>query len=190
MTLFCQIIKRFSRRFGSAVFDFFIFLNNRFFSFIPVWFIRRFYLRILGMKIGKKTEINMALCVMAPFRIRIGNNTHINQGCLLDGRGIIEIKNNVSISHRVTILTGSHDIHSETFQAIFAPVTIDDYVWIGANATILQGVNIGKGSIVAAGAVVTKDIPPFSIVGGIPAKIIGEREKKLNYTCFWDKFFY
>ena len=188
MSLVAQF--RLAKTIASRIVDFFIYLNNSLISFIPIWFVRKFYLELIGMKVGKKTEINMAFYVMAPFRVKIGNNTHINQGCILDGRGNITIGNSVSISHRVSILTGSHDVHSKTFQALFSPVIIDDYVWIGINATILPGIHIGKGAVVAAGAVVTKDVPPYSIVGGIPAKTIGTRTRELNYTCSWDKFFY
>ena len=68
------------------------------------------------------------------------------------------------------------------FRAIAQPVIIEDYVFIGPRAIILPGVTLGKGAVVAAGAVVTKDVEPFSIVGGVPAKVIGEREpKELHY---------
>ena len=80
------------------------------------------------------------------------------------------------------IYNTEHDINDPNFNPVFGEVIIEDYVFIGPRAIILPGVEIGKGAVVAAGAVVTKDVPPFAIVGGIPAKIIGERKtKKLNY---------
>jgi len=76
------------------------------------------------------------------------------------------------------IYNSEHDISDENFKATSAPVTIEDYVFIGPRAIILPGVTVHKGAVVAAGAVVTKDIPEFMIVGGVPAKEIGQRENK------------
>jgi acetyltransferase-like isoleucine patch superfamily enzyme len=75
------------------------------------------------------------------------------------------------------------------FRMKSSPVIIDDYVWVGINATVLQGVRIGEGAVVAAGAVVTKNVEPYTIVGGIPAKQIGVRTKNLDYHCFWETAF-
>ncbi|MGB9883466.1 MAG: acyltransferase, partial [Microgenomates group bacterium] len=92
------------------------------------------------------------------------------------------IGNHVDIASEVMIYNSEHDINDVNFKAIEAPVYIEDYVFIGPRAIILPGVKIGKGAVVAAAAVVTKDIPPFAVVGGVPAKIIGERKNKnLNY---------
>src|SRR3990167_2794487 len=79
---------------------------------------------------------------------------------------------------QVIIYNSEHDINSEDFEPIYGEVEIEDYVFIGPRATILPGVKIGKGAIVAAGAVVTKDIPEFAIVVGVPAQVIGERKNK------------
>lgn len=108
--------------------------------------------------------------IMNANRIKIGDFSHINRGCVLDARGKIEIGNNVSVSHNVNIMTGSHDIKSSCFIGVFKPIKIEDYAFIGVGATILQGVRIGKGAVVCAGAVVTNDVDDFDIVAGIPAK--------------------
>lgn len=165
------------------------FFINHISAHIPCWLIRKIFLKMSGMKVGKGSEINMNLYVMNPWHIRIGEHTHINQRVFLDGRAGITIGNNVSISHFVTIMTGSHDIQSSNFQGVFKPVSIEDYAFIGVNATILQGVTIGKGAVVCAGAVVTKDVAPFAVVAGVPAKKIGERNKDLNYHCKWFDYF-
>lgn len=153
---------------------------------IPFWSWRRFYLRRLGMKIGKNSFISKRLYVTNPNRVYVGEGSHLNLDVHLDARGGISIGRGVSVSFGVRIITGGHDVNSSSFRGIFSPITIGDNAWIGANAVILQGVSIGQGAVVAAGAVVTKDVPPFSIVGGVPAKIIGERNKNLNYQCEWN----
>lgn len=150
---------------------------------IPVWCIRRKALNIIGMAIGKETYIDRHSHIMSPNKLKVGNFTHINRLSTLDARGRLTIGDSVSISHGVMIMTGSHDIETKSFAVRFLPITIEDYVWIGCGAIVLQNVTIGEGAVVAAGAVVTKDVPPYTIVGGIPAKIIGSRNKNLDYKC-------
>ena len=120
------------------------------------------------------------------FNLRIGKYSHINRGCLLDARGGIVIGDSVSISHNVSLVTGGHDHQSSIFAGQFKPIVIDDYVWIGIGVIVLQGVHIGKGAVVCAGAVVTKDVGEYEIVAGVPAKKIGERNKDLDYKCLWE----
>jgi acetyltransferase-like isoleucine patch superfamily enzyme len=95
---------------------------------------------------------------------------------VLDGRDSIRIGDHVELASEVMIYNSEHDVHSETFEAISEPVVIGDYVFIGPRSIILPGVTVGDGAIVGAGAVVTKDVEPFTIVGGVPAKIIGKRK--------------
>tara|TARA_B100000989_G_C19311926_1_gene372952 strand:+ start:292 stop:561 length:270 start_codon:yes stop_codon:yes gene_type:complete len=83
------------------------------------------------------------------------------------------------------ILTSSHDTQSSKFEEIRKPVIIEKNVWIGARATILPGVKIREGAVIASGAIVNKDVPEFEIYGGIPAKKIGKRVKDLDYKCEW-----
>lgn len=161
-------------------------IGNDLLRTVPFWSWRRCYLQFLGMKIGKGSFISKRLYVTNANKISIGEGSHINIDSHLDGRGGITIGNGVSVSFGVRIITGSHEANSKTFSAIFRPIAIGDNAWIGANATILQGVTIGRGAIVAAGAVVTKDVPEYAIVGGVPAKQIGERSHDLNYKCHWN----
>src|SRR5690606_26980754 len=105
-------------------------------------------------------------------KIIIGKNSAINRGCYLDGRGGLIIGNNVSISPGVQLITATHDVNSSDFNYLTKEITIEDYVWIGTNAIILPGVKLKKGSVVAAGTVVTKDVEEYDIVGGVPSKII------------------
>lgn len=157
--------------------------GNAFVSHIPLWFVRKFYYRLMGVCVGAGSEMSMGIYLMEPKLLKIGQATHINPGCLLDARVGIEIGNSVSISHRVVVITASHDAQSLTFASKNGRVHICDFAWIGVGATILQGVTIGEGAVVAAGAVVTKDVEPFTIVGGVPARKIGTRPKGLNYKC-------
>ena len=162
------------------------YLPNSILPSIPFWNIRKSVLKTLGLKIGKQSFVMKDNYIMNINRLHIGNYTHINRGCLIDARGGITIQNSVSISHNVSIITGSHDVQSPIFMGVFKPITIEDYVWIGANATILQGVTVGKGAVISAGAVVTKDVEPYSIVAGVPAKTIGKRTTDLHYQAKWE----
>lgn len=156
---------------------------------IPFWSWRRFCLSRIGMKIGKGSFVAKNNYLINANRIQIRDHSHINTQCILDARGGIVIGSSVSISHRVNLMTGSHDVQSKEFRGVFKPINIEDNVWIGIGATILQGVTIGKGAVVCAGAVVTHDVEPYTIVAGIPAKKIGNRNEDLNYECKWDEPF-
>lgn len=153
---------------------------------IPSWSVRKQILKFMNLGIGKKSFIMKRTYFMDINKISIGAYTDINRGCFLDGRGTIVIGNNVSISHEVKIITGSHDIDSNQFEAIYKPIIIDDYVWLGVGCMILQGVHIGKGAVVCAGAVVTKNVRPYEVVAGIPARVIKHRSKDVSYHCTWE----
>lgn len=148
---------------------------------LPIHSIRNFFYRLAGIKLGK-SHIHMWARFYDPKNIQIGDDTIIGDHAFLDGRDKIFIGNHVDIASDVMVYNSEHDITSEDFHAIVAAVTIGDYVFVGPRAIILPGVKIGKGAIIAAGAVVTKDVPDFTIVGGVPAKEIGERQhKNLSY---------
>lgn len=148
---------------------------------VPSHFFRLFFYRLAGMKIGKGSRIHIGARFFYPGNIKIGEGSIIGDNAFLDGRDELIIGDHVDIASGVMILNSEHDINSEDFQAINAPVEIGDYVFIGPRAIILPGVKIGRGAIVAAGAVVTKDVPEYMIVGGVPAKEIGERKIKDLY---------
>ncbi len=147
-------------------------------GFVPSHHLRRFSYRVFGMKIGRGSTIHMALSTYKPGGIEIGNDTIVGEWAVLDGRDKLRIGNHVDIATGVMIYNSEHDIKDENFKAVTAPVEIEDYVFIGPRAIILPGVSIGKGAVVAAGAVVTKNVSEFKIVGGVPAKEIGERSNK------------
>lgn len=138
--------------------------------------------RIKGAKIAPSTVISK-LTLQGDAR-----NLSIGECCCLgvttmQSHDRIQIGNGVVINDGVRIITGSHDIHSPTYEHVFAPIVIEDHAWIATNAMILKGVTIGKGAVVAAGAVVVKDVKPFSVVGGNPARHFGTREiPSFEYT--------
>lgn len=167
-----------------------LYLTNHVVNYIPLHFIRLSFYRIcLKFKIGSDSTIFMGTEFDTKDNLNIGNNSVINQKCRLDNRGCITIGENVSISAEVCILTADHDLQSCDFIGRTRPVNIEDYVFIGTRATILPGVTLGKGSAVAAGAVVTKSVPPFTIVAGVPAKPIGRRPADLQYCLSYRRLF-
>lgn len=159
----------------------FINLILRIVGFIPSHHIRRFFYRLAGVKIGNGSTIHMGACFYDPKNIVIGEDSIIGEGVVLDGRDKLIIGDHVDIASEVMIYNAQHSVQSQDFRAVTAPVNIEDYVFVGPRAIILPGVRIKKGAVVGAGAVVTKDVEQFTIVGGVPAKLIKERIKNLNY---------
>jgi len=150
---------------------------------IPFWFFRKFVFKIVGVKIGKGSVIHMGARFFNPKGVSIGSDTMVGDSAFLDGRATLKIGSHVDIASQVLIYNSEHDLNAEDFHAVDEPVEIGDYVFVGPRAIILPGVKIGKGAVVAAGAVVTKDVADFAIVGGVPAKEIGERKNKdLHYV--------
>lgn len=164
-------------RFYSYFLDFDLFLL-RLCGFIPIHSIRLLFYMLEGVKIGRNVHIHMGTQFFDPSNIEIGEGSIIGQNAFLDGRDNLKIGKHVDIASDVLIYNSEHDINSEDFAPISAPVEIGNYVFIGPRAIILPGVKIGEGAVVAAGAVVTKDVGDFEIVGGVPAKVIGERKNK------------
>jgi len=176
-----QVFQKIKNRLFNIFLEFEVFLLHLV-GLVPCHHFRRFFYRVAGIKIGKRSTIHMGARFYDPRNISIGEDSIIGEGVVLDGRDKLIIGDHVDIASEVMIYNSEHDVNDPNFLAKNAPVTIEDYVFIGPRAIILPGVRIGKGAVVAAGAIVTKDVPPFSIVGGIPAKIIGERKNKsLSY---------
>ncbi len=147
-------------------------------GFIPLHFVRRFFYQLSGIKIPFSSTIHLGANFFKPSGISIGKNTIIGYGTFLDGRGKLSIGSHVDIASQVLIYTDEHDINSPTFGNSFAPVTIKDYVFIGPRVIILPGVTVGRGAVIAAGAVLTKNVPDFEVWGGVPAQKISERKLK------------
>lgn len=159
------------------------YLTNYLINHIPSFFVRHaWYHHVLGWHIGSKAAILMGQHVqMAGVRtsgrkVSIGRSTVINQGCYLYTTGGIAIGENVSISSGVWLVTGTHDMNDPNFVDLYKPITIGNYAWIGIRATILGGVTIGEGAVVMAGAVVTHNVDPYMVVGGVPARVLAQRK--------------
>lgn len=174
---FKQALPRIINRIYNYFLDFELMLL-RWVGHIPIYWVRRFFYRLFGMKIGRGSVIHMWASFFNPSNIEIGEDTIIGDHAFLDGRAPLIIGNNVDIASQVLIYNSEHDINAEDFHATEEPVEIGDYVFIGPRAIILPGVKIGRGAVVAAGAVVTEDVANFAIVGGVPAHVIGERKLK------------
>jgi acetyltransferase-like isoleucine patch superfamily enzyme len=156
---------------------------------IPSHAIRLFlYRHVFGIKIGRHSFIHFGCRFYRPGGVSIGDNCVIGHCCLLDGREGLTIGRNVNIAGETAIYTQEHDIRSPTFAATGGPVVVEDYAFTGSRAMILPGVIVGRGAGIAAGAVVTKDVEEYTIVGGVPARKIGERTRDLEYQLRYAKF--
>ncbi|MHB8209618.1 acyltransferase [Mucilaginibacter sp.] len=143
----------------------------------------------MKFKIGNKSAVFMDCVFDCKKGFIMGDNSVINAKCRLDNRGNLIIGSNVSISQEVIILTADHDLNSSDFAGRSSQVIIEDYVWIGTRAIILPGCIIGKGAVIAAGALVTKSVSPYTVVAGVPAKYIANRNTDLSYQFTYRRLF-
>ena len=146
---------------------------------------------IMGRLIGK--QVDRSFRMFPPFytdfgkNITIGKDVFINSGCHFQDQGGIWIGDGTLIGHNVVLATINHALNpEENRKNHYAPITIGAHVWIGSNAAILPGVTLGDWAVVAAGAVVTQDVPPRTVVGGVPAKVLKvipeeAMERKMQY---------
>lgn len=141
--------------------------------------IRNLFSELIGKNVDETFVLFPPFSADCGKNISIGKNVFINSGCKFQDWGGIFIGDNVLIGHNVVLATVNHDlVPSKRGNMSLKAIKIEDDVWIGYNSTILQGVSIGKGAIIAAGSVVTKDVEPYTIVGGVPAKFIKNIEER------------
>lgn len=154
----------------------------RWISHVPSHTFRKLFYMLAGLKIGRGSVIHMWANFFDPSGITVGEDTIIGDHAFLDGRAALIIGDHVDIASSVMIYNSEHNVDENDFavpeKVTEAPVEIGDYVFIGPRVIILPGIKIGRGAVVGAGAVVTKDVPEFAIVGGVPAKAIGERKNR------------
>jgi acetyltransferase-like isoleucine patch superfamily enzyme len=171
--------------------------TNHIIAHIPSHAARQaWYRRVLGWRIGPHVtilmgqHIQMAGVRSSGMKVTIGKGSVINYGCLLYTTGGIFIGENVSISSGAWLVTGTHDMNDPLFPDRYLPIVIGNYAWIGIRATVLAGVTIGEGAVIMAGAIVTRDVPPYSVVGGVPARVISHRtQQHLSYQLRFSHFF-
>ena len=172
-----EIMNKVINRIGNYFLDFWL-MFLRWVGYIPFHSVRNFFYRISGMKIAKGATIHMWANFFNPKNITIGEGSIIGDHAFLDGRKTLSIGKHVDIASYVMIYNSEHNINNDVFSPIEEKVEIGDYVFIGPRSIILPGVKIGKGAVVAAGAVVTKDVGDYKVVGGVPAQEISERKNK------------
>lgn len=153
---------------------------------IPSHFIRKLlYKYVFGVYLAPKCTLYHGCEMRGAYNLSIGRGSIVGDHATLDARrGGILIGENVQIGSYVRFWTGSHDHDDPYFRSKpgkRGPIKIENRAWIGPSVTILHSVTIGEGAVVCAGAVVTKDVAPFDIVGGVPAKKIGSRSRDLRY---------
>ncbi len=155
--------------------------------FIPSRHVRLFLLRLMGAQIAQKVSVFGNVTIRNPKGLAIDEGCSIGPKVLLDARRGIYIEKNVTIAYDAIIWTLHHDMNSTDFHTTGEKVVIGEYAWLCSRCIILPGVSIGKGAVVASGAVVTKDVEPYTIVGGVPAKKIGERHRlSFDYVPFYN----
>jgi acetyltransferase-like isoleucine patch superfamily enzyme len=165
------------------------YVYNHWIGKFPSRAIRRIYLARSLKYLGNGTGVQLCCRFLNPRKVSLGERNVINFGCLFDGRKYqIHTGNDVSIGPEASILTLGHDPQSPVFVDRGGDVFICDRVWIGYRAIILPGVTIGEGGVVAAGAVVTSDVEPFTIVAGSPARSIGRRTSNIFYQLSFYPF--
>jgi len=165
------------------------FSYNELIGRVPMKTLRRLYLRAWLGKLGAGTQVQMGCRFLNGRKVHLGKRNVINFGCMFDGRKFhIRTGDDVSIGPEAAILTLAHDPQSADFADRGGDVSIGDRVWIAYRAIILPGVRIGEGAVVAAGAVVTQDVPPYEIVAGVPARSVGKRNREIRYQLQFAPF--
>jgi putative colanic acid biosynthesis acetyltransferase WcaF len=158
-------------------------------GYVPSHALRRRAYAHAGVRLDRTSSLHWRARFFAPAGLVVGPYTTLGNDGFYDAREGITIGSSVNVAAEVRIFTREHDVQSPDFAEVGAPVRIDDHAYLGTRVTVLPGVHIGEGAVVASGAVVTKDVAPFTIVGGVPAAPIGERTRDLRYRLGYAKRF-
>ena len=145
-------------------------------GFFPVSGLKTYLLRLFGARIGVGVNVKPHVRIKYPWRLAVGDHCWIGQEVWIDNLADVTIGDNVCISQRAYLCTGSHDFRRRTFDLKTRPIVVRDGAWLGAACVIFQGTCIGANAIVAGGSVVTKNVEPSTIVSGNPATTIARRE--------------
>jgi putative colanic acid biosynthesis acetyltransferase WcaF len=148
---------------------------------VPIRTLRMAWLRASGARLGPGSAVFWGTTVFNARDLRVGARSVISFRCVLDARGGLVLGEDVVVASDVQIITGGHDINAPDFRPFFRPVHVGDRVWLASKATVLAGTRLGEGAVVAACALVTSDIPAFSVVAGTPARVVSQRSHDLTY---------
>jgi putative colanic acid biosynthesis acetyltransferase WcaF len=143
---------------------------------LPVSSIKRNILRLFGAKIGSRVIIKPKVSIKYPWKLEIGSNSWIGENVWIDNLDSVKIGDNCCLSQGALLLCGNHDYKKPTFDLIVNPITLEDGAWVGARATVAQGVVMKSHSILAVNSVATSDLESYSIYQGNPAVKIRDRE--------------
>lgn len=156
---------------------------------VPSHSIRRFFYRRAGLTLPQTSSIHWRAEFYAPERITIGEYTTIGDSAFLDGRSGLVIGSSVNLGSHVTCWTRQHDIDAADFAEVGGPIRIEDYAYLGSACIVLPGVTVEVGGVVAAGSVVTRDVPAYTLVAGVPARVVRTRSRDLDYRLGYAKRF-
>jgi putative colanic acid biosynthesis acetyltransferase WcaF len=141
---------------------------------------RAWLLRLFGARVGKRTIIRPTVKIPYPWKLTIGDYSHIGDEVHLYTYGVIEIGDRVVVSQRSYICTGSHDYTSPTFDLLAKKIVIEAEAWVAMDVFVAPGVTIGRGAVVGARSSVFHDVPPGTISIGTPAKVVGQRTMRTS----------
>ena len=158
------------------------YLLNTFVNKIPFPELRMGLYRSAGMTVDPTTNIMMHVSVLQAQDISIGPNCIIGPFATLDGRGTMTIGRNVNVAGEVLTIGGHHLVDSPMAEGLLGKIVIEDNAWIAMRAILLPGVTVGEGAYVAAAALVNRDVEPYTLVGGVPARKIRDRSRDIEYT--------
>jgi acetyltransferase-like isoleucine patch superfamily enzyme len=182
--------RRFAARFTSACALLAQYAFNNIITYVPVRRLRQTFFSWNAAECGTEVVLLLGVQVRNGSNVFVGDRVVLNRNVLIDGRGgRVQIENDVDIGQDTNIWTLEHDVHSDSHATQGGDVFIGDHVWVSSRATILPGTRVGRGAVVACGSVVTKDVPALAIVGGVPAKVIGQRRNSLTYQLHYNPRF-
>jgi putative colanic acid biosynthesis acetyltransferase WcaF len=148
---------------------------------VPLRWLRMAWLRASGATLGEGSAVFWGTTVFNARDLVVGARSVISFRCVLDARGGLSIGDDVVVASDVQIISGGHDVDDPGFASFFLPVVVGDRVWLASRTTLLAGVRVGEAAVVAACALVTEDVPAYTVVGGVPARPVRERARDLTY---------
>ena len=161
-------------------------LFNRYGTHVPSRRLRKWWLRALGATLEPGCVVFAGTTVLGADRLSIGARANIGWRCVLDARGGLRIGADTVIASDTQLISGRHDFDDDEFVAHFDPITIGDHCWLATRSLVIGGVNVGRGAVVAAAAVVTRDVDEMTVVAGVPAQVVRKRTGNLGYRIDYD----